>query len=174
MDLVNLCFNYFASDHVAAACHNPERCFRCKDIGHTSVHCKRPCSPPLTAPATDQAPPRRLAPPCKPTLLGPMPANLQPSQWRQGSREQDDSFGRRGLVPGGSPAGRTASGLGVHPNAAPARFLFLSCMAMSTTSSPWVIRFTGQAGGLRCRHDADHEGHGTMSGASNHHLHGQD
>lgn len=36
-DLVGLCFNCFAADHVAAVCRNPTRCFRCKEVGHTSA-----------------------------------------------------------------------------------------------------------------------------------------
>lgn len=46
-DVVGLCFNCFAADHVAAAvaCRNPTRCFRCKGVGHTAVRCKKQPSP---------------------------------------------------------------------------------------------------------------------------------
>lgn len=44
-DLIGHCFNYFTLDHVATECQSPTRCFRCNDIGRTTIHYKRPLSP---------------------------------------------------------------------------------------------------------------------------------
>jgi hypothetical protein len=34
-----LCFNCVALDNKVASCHNPTRCWRCRQCGHTSVEC---------------------------------------------------------------------------------------------------------------------------------------
>jgi hypothetical protein len=35
-NLVGLCFNCFAPDHIARCCHNPFRCLRCREQGHAA------------------------------------------------------------------------------------------------------------------------------------------
>lgn len=59
-ELVGLCFNCLAPDHVAAHCRFPSRCLHCRDTGHRARMCKRARSPRRDAPPTRGRPRVRL------------------------------------------------------------------------------------------------------------------
>jgi hypothetical protein len=70
-DLIDLCFNCFATELVAKCCPNPSCCLHCREPGHAAQYCRRPRFIPsdvrrrLTTPGRKRA--RPVTPPSHPS-----------------------------------------------------------------------------------------------------------